>query len=481
MWKPPKYERILIVLFLLTLPLSNPWVRGDGVGYYAYARAMLIEHRLDFRKDWEHGNESFTMSRLDAQGRVLPTQYTSTGHLDNHFSIGPAILWIPFLLLAHLATQIDHIFGGHIPANGFSFPYTLAMCLGTACYGFLGLWLSFSLTKKYLHEKWAFFATVGVWFASSLPVYMYFNASWSHALSAFVVALFLWYWDRSREGRSWMEWLILGAIAGLMMDTYYLNTLLLLVPLVESIIGYKNGIASRRPEAVFGLFGRNVVFALAVVVAFLPTLVAKKILYGSYLHLGYTERWYIYSPALLKVCFSSDHGLFSWTPIAAPAVGGLFFFRRWDSLLAYCCIAVFVAYLYVLGCYQDWAGISSFGSRFFISLTPIFVLGLAASFESLASIWQEHRATMLAIAVTGLLIVWNMGLIFQWGIHLIPARGPISWRQAIHNQFLVVPDLVGRDLKHYMTRRRDLMNDIEEEDVQRSRPLPEAQRGGHSN
>jgi hypothetical protein len=34
-----KYERFLVLLFLLTLPLMNPWVRGDGVGYYAYARA----------------------------------------------------------------------------------------------------------------------------------------------------------------------------------------------------------------------------------------------------------------------------------------------------------------------------------------------------------------------------------------------------------------------------------------------------------
>jgi len=47
-----KYERFLFLLFLLTLPLMNPWVRGDGVGYYAYARAPLIEHSLDFTHDY---------------------------------------------------------------------------------------------------------------------------------------------------------------------------------------------------------------------------------------------------------------------------------------------------------------------------------------------------------------------------------------------------------------------------------------------
>src|SRR5712664_2918656 len=35
-------ERPLLLLFLLSLALLNPWVRGDGVGYYAFARAPLL-------------------------------------------------------------------------------------------------------------------------------------------------------------------------------------------------------------------------------------------------------------------------------------------------------------------------------------------------------------------------------------------------------------------------------------------------------
>ena len=66
-----KFEKFLILIFVLTLPLSNPWVRGDGVGYYAYARAMLIEHRLDFRKDWLAANTSFRMGRVDSDGQYI--------------------------------------------------------------------------------------------------------------------------------------------------------------------------------------------------------------------------------------------------------------------------------------------------------------------------------------------------------------------------------------------------------------------------
>jgi hypothetical protein len=34
---------------------------------------------------------------------------------------------------------------------------------------------------------------------------------------------------------------------------------------------------------------------------------------------------------------------------------------------------------------------------------------------------------------------WNAGLMFQWGSHLVPARGPISFPEMIHNQFFLVP------------------------------------------
>ena len=130
--------------------------------------------------------------------------------------------------------------GGQIPADGFSKPYMVAMALGTAVYGFLALLISFVLARKYVPERWAFLATLGIWFASSLPVYMYFNPSWSHAHSAFTVALFLWYWIRTRGARTWLQWAVLGAIGGLMMDVYYVSGVLLLMPLLESLRGYWN-------------------------------------------------------------------------------------------------------------------------------------------------------------------------------------------------------------------------------------------------
>src|SRR5262245_6689100 len=73
---PTRYRRILFLLFLGSLPLVNPLIHGDGVGYYAYARAPLIQHNLRFEQDWLHANSLFTQSRTLPNGQLSAADYT---------------------------------------------------------------------------------------------------------------------------------------------------------------------------------------------------------------------------------------------------------------------------------------------------------------------------------------------------------------------------------------------------------------------
>lgn len=474
------YDKILIVLFLLSLPLVNPWVRGDGVGYYAYARALVIDHNLQFAEDWRNANPSFRDSRVDPNGHIRPEQYTSTGHLDNHFAIGPAILWIPFLEATHLLVAITRPGGTSIPTNGYSWPYLDTMGVVTALAGFAGLFIAFHLARKYVAEKWAFAATLGIWFASSLPVYMYFNPSWSHAQSAFVVALFLWYWDRTYDARSPKQWLWLGMIAGLMLDMYYPNALFLLVLLIDvgaRTISWVRTKGSLTITSAAAAIGRYAIFAVALAIAFSPTLLTRRIIYGHFLATGYegVGVWHFKSPLFGKVLFSSDHGLFSWTPVLLLACIGLFFLIRRDRRMGSAALLSFAAFCYLIASYVDWDGISSFGNRFFVSLTPIFVLGLAALLAEFERVLNNKKA---GVAATGLalavLSAWNFGLIFQWGMHLIPERGPVSWSALASNQFRVVPADISGSVAHYFTSRHTMMQDIERKDLrQLNEPDPQ--------
>jgi hypothetical protein len=68
--------------------------------------------------------------------------------------------------------------------------------------------------------------------------------------------------------------------------------------------------------------------------------------------------------------------------------------------------------------------------------------------------------------VLAVFVIWNLGLIFQWGAHLIPARGPVSWRVVAHNQFHAVPKQIAAQLQAYLFRRKDALHQIEQRDIE---------------
>lgn len=437
------------------------------MGYYAYVRSLLIDHSLNFEPDWLHANPSFTEGRIDSQGRILATEYTVTGHLDNHFSVGSSMLWSPSMLVAHGLVKAADWLGFNVAADGFSRPYRVAMAASTAFYGFVGLLLAFDLAKQYFEETWAFLATLAIWFASSLPVYMYFNPSWSHAHSAFAVSLFLWYWNRTRAERTWPQWAALGALGGLMIDIYYLNAIFLLVVGWEGASIYNRLLHSGDRKHVLSHLREHALFAFMATLALAPTLTTRWVIYGNIFASGYPpfNTWTWTTPKILAVLFSADHGMLTWTPVLLPALIGLICFSRNDLLFGGSLILAFLVYLYCIASFTNWDGLSSFGNRFFVSFTPVFVIGLAALLDNLAKrIRNPARALMLTGLSIAALVAWNFGLMLQWGTQMIPARGAISWPVMIENQIIVVPKRVVNDLSAYFANRGLMMEQIEERD-----------------
>jgi hypothetical protein len=110
---------------------------------------------------------------------------------------------------------------------------------------------------------------------------------------------------------------------------------------------------------------------------------------------------------------------------------------------------------------------ASFGNRFLISLTAVFVFGLALLFERFGRYFHDGaRAFVAAGGLVILLSLWNAGFIFQWGEHLLPVRGEISFREMIHNQFFVVPRELGTHMRAYLFKRKEEMRKIEDRDIQ---------------
>ena len=429
----------------MSLPFIHPQVRGDGIGYYAYARSLLIDHNLQFKDDWKAPNFPPTNRIRDKAGHIVAyNHYTKTGHIPNLYPIGPAILWAPFLIPVHLSVLGARHIGSMVAADGFSRPYLVAMAFATALYGFVGLLLSFRLARCYFEERWALWATIGIWFGTSLPVYMYVDPAWSHADSVFAVALFLWYWNRTREIRTITQWFTLGLISGLMLDIYFANAVFLAVLFPEFLFACRS--AWLEPGRNHGpqqsVVRSHLLYVAGTLVSFLPTLITRTIIFGQPFALGgYSdEPWRWGSPAFLAVLFSPSHGLLSTTPILIPAIFGLFLLcRRVPQVGTPLAISALAFYI-LIAVYPWWNGVISFGNRFFISLTPVFILGLSTAFSEFACRWgNPQEAARRIVTVSMLLIVWNLGLVFQWAVGMLPSLGPIYWDEVLYNQFRVVP------------------------------------------
>src|SRR5262249_62157267 len=100
------------------------------------------------------------------------------------------------------------------------------------------------------------------------------------------------------------------------------------------------------------------------------------------------------SPAFLRVLFSSNHGLLSWTPIVAFALVGLLLLSIRLPRVGVPFLAAVLAFYLFISVFPNWAGISSYGNRFFISVTPLFILGLAYLLERLATRFERPRAAL---------------------------------------------------------------------------------------
>lgn len=438
---------LITLVFLLLLPLSLPRVAlSDEVQYYAYLRSVYFDRDLDFRNEYAHfaaqaegfGDMAVTNALL-REDAMNPNP--TTGLLRNVAPVGAAILWAPGFILADAGVLLANLFGASIPRDGYARPYIVATCMMTALYSLLGLLLSYRLARRFADDFAATVATLTVFLASSLVFYSIILMPWSHGPGFFLFALFLtvWmrHWRRPLE-RGYGSWLLLGLIGGLMVMTREQLGLLLVIPALEALWTYGGLLRDRRRHAALQLIGRHGAFLATLVLTLTPQLVAYQILNGrpgpSATVAGKLD-WT--SPNFLNTLFDPGRGAFLWAPVLALGLLGLAWLARKDALLAGLLLAGFLAQTYINGAFgTTWHLRGAFGFRRLIECTPIFVIGLAALID-----WLRPRVGPWPIlAVAGLLVAWNVGLIAQFTF-VRPAviRRELVWDDMLYYQFVETP------------------------------------------
>ena len=139
-------------------------------------------------------------------------------------------------------TCSTRIVGG--AADGFSRPYVAAVAYGSAFYGFVAILLSIAAARRIAGPGLS--AGIVVWLGTPLLFYMYVSPPYSHACSAFAVALFVTVWLRVRERWTAGGAVALGLSGALMAMVREQDVFLALGPAVDFAWTVCRGIRSRR-------------------------------------------------------------------------------------------------------------------------------------------------------------------------------------------------------------------------------------------
>jgi hypothetical protein len=446
-------RRLLIGLFVLTLPLVTPKIRGaDEIEYFAYLRSAVFDRDLEFGNEYRHFYEADPEGLAGFKSTFLDLREPRTGRHINFGPIGSALLWSPFYLAAHGGVAAARALGCGVAADGYSRPYVAAVCYASALYGLLGLLLAHDALVRFgrLAEPAASWAVAALWLGTPVLYYMTLAPGFSHAPSLFAVALLVWLWLRARGRDRPLDWLLVGVAGGLAGLVREQDALFLAVPALD----LAGRIVFRRDLGPALL--RGVLTAAAAAAAFVPQLVAYRVLNGSFGPSRMVARKMTYtSPHFLQVLADPGHGLFVWAPLVAIASVGLAFaaLRRRDApsiLLA----AGFLLQVWINGSLESWTQAGAFGSRRFVGATPAFAWGLAALLAAgLPRLGRAAVAAVLALAVW-----WNVSLMVQFGLKLMD-RQRLEWPRVAVNQFVEVPPRLARVAWLFFTDRERLVRE----------------------
>ena len=445
----------LAALFVALAPLVTHRIyASDEIQYFAYTHSLFFDGDLDFSNQYLHFYNSDPVKFKDIYEDLFLKHEPITDLPLNVAPIGTGLMWMPSFALAHLFASAAHALGFNVEPNGYSGPYIFAICMTSYIFGCIALLLCYHISKRLFGRRVSALAVAVMWLATPLIFYTVIAPPWSHATSFLAVTLFLWYWLRTRrdEGRKWLEWVILGALAGLMMLVREQDALFMVVPLIEGVAA----LASRWREVVerfqtamrwfVGLF----VMGITAGIMFIPQLIAYKVITGQFGPSKVVSGKFTWtSPNALNVLFSPEHGLIPWTPIIVLSLAGLVLLWRKDRILTLAFTMAFLLQVYIAGSFLTWQSAGSFGQRRFINSTLIWVLGFAMLMS-----WAMARGVpkWLIGVVAALFVAWNGGLLMQYALWCSPQRQGLDWATVLKGQ-LEIPFKAASLLWDYLTNR----------------------------
>jgi len=470
----------LIVLFIVSLPaVTARLYSSDEVQYFSYLRSLWFDHDVSFENEYQYFYDHQIAQSAGFHGTFLELE-TATGRRINYGTIGCAILWSPFYAIADIWARVLRGIGRNVAVDGYSRPYVSAVAYGSAFYGFATIVLAIRAARRVAGGR-ALSSGLAIWAGTPLLFYMYIAPPFSHACSAFAVALFVTIWLKAR-----MTWSVPGVVAlgfaGALMamvreqDIFFAfgPALDLVLTLYHETGGRRQDTGSRAADSPRGWrrLVKSAVFGIsAFALGYLPQLAAYNSLNGRPRPSPLvTRKMFWTAPHAAQVLADPEHGFFFWTPLAVLSLAGLVLMTfaprganavtaRAQSVsstdaasgirrLGACMLLMVALQVYISGAVESWTVAGAFGQRRFVAITIFLVIGLAAFRE-----WIRGPGARIAVNVAIVICIWwNVALMAEFGTSMMDHQRLELGRNA-YDAFVTLPRMAPELLHRYFTER----------------------------
>jgi hypothetical protein len=471
---------ILILLFVASLPaVTARLYSSDEVQYFSYLRSLWFDHDVSFENEYRYFYDHHIAQTPGFYETFLVRTEAATGRRINYGTMGCAILWAPFYAIGDLSARLLRAAGHDLAADGYSRPYISAVAYGSAFYGYCAILLAIGAARRVVGTH-ALSSGLAVWLGTPILFYSYIAPPFSHACSAFAVALFVTVWLRVRRTWSVPGMVVLGLAAALMVMVREQDIFFAIGVLVDfALTGARaTGMASRKQPIVAALVG-----SAAFAAGYLPQLLAYTALNGRPGPSPLVARKMFWqAPHALQVLGDTEHGFFFWTPLAALAILGLILMTAaprqrssagaesgdaalgtWTSgaasdirRISACLLLMAALQVYISGAVESWTVAGAFGQRRFVGLTIVLVIGLAALRE-----WVRGRIPRIALNVLiAICVWWNVALMAEFGTFMMNHQR-LELRRNAYDAFVTLPRMAPQLLHRYFTARSSFYRPVE--------------------
>jgi hypothetical protein len=375
------------LLFIYLRPWNSPWqpfIAGDGLGYYSHLPAIFIHHDTELKYQWfnEVHNRNYAYSAFENPEDNLLVQYGD--RKINKYYPGLSFTWMPFFFTGHLWAECSDY-----SPDGYSLPYQISMGVASLFWLIVGLIylrkLVYAITN---HEIISLLVPLLIFAGTNLYQYAFFNNTLSHAYSFTFNTVFLYYaWSYFNKPNDRTRYFWLSALMlAITVSARPLNGLLLPLTLVFMPQGF---ISSRKYFTRFKFADIVPIVMLIALVAWHFTVTWKQT-HSLFAYTYTNEKFDFGNSKMFDSLFSYHNGLFVYVPLALLAFVGAIYLK---GKLSWVLPLYFLVIVFLYSSWWFWP----ITRRALIDFYPLLGIMLAGLLVGLQNSKLKYAAGVLVI------------------------------------------------------------------------------------